>query len=204
MRRSFKRKSGLRDARLIVIAAEGELTEKQYFYGLTKSSKYKNPRVHVEVLSRGSSISDPKECIKTLNKFKRTYHLNVNDELWLVCDVDRWGQKKLSEVNQLCRQKRYLMAVSNPCFESWLLIHKVRVDQYTNEEIQQLVTGCQIVVRFLKAKLGSYNKSNLRIEDYIDDVQHAINEGRRIDQPLEDWPLGFGSKVFLLVESIIT
>ncbi|MEM6817072.1 MAG: hypothetical protein AAF600_22220, partial [Bacteroidota bacterium] len=64
---NFTRKSGFRDARLIVITTEGEITENQYFEQLKWSEKYKNPRVHVEVLARGDSNSDPKNCLKILN-----------------------------------------------------------------------------------------------------------------------------------------
>jgi hypothetical protein len=43
-KRDFKRKSGLRDARLIIIAAEGEKTEKIYFEGL---KEYYQNRVYL-------------------------------------------------------------------------------------------------------------------------------------------------------------
>lgn len=203
MPRSFKRKSGLRDARLIVIATEGEITEKQYFDGIIRSNKYKNPRVHVEVLSRGSSNSDPKACLNVLNKFKQEYHLFRDDELWLVCDVDRWGQKKLAEVSRLCRQKGYKVVVSNPCFESWLLLHHIQFDKYSEGDKRSFNEGCSNVEVELRRILGSYNKTNLKIEDFIGSIENAIAESRKLDIGNQDWPQTFGSRVFQLVESIL-
>lgn len=200
-KRKFTRKSGLRDAKLIVIATEGEQTEKAYFNGIAFSTSYRNSAVHIEVLDRLDGNSDPKNCLLLLNKFKSEYHLNQNDELWLVCDVDRWGDKKLSEVNQLCKQKGYKLAISNPCFELWLLIHHVKV----SDSLQEFETlTCAQITERLRAALGAYNKANLNIDNFIDNVSMAIVEARVLDNPAEEWPNSVGSKVFLLIESMIT
>jgi hypothetical protein len=45
------------------------------------------------------------------------------DVLWLVIDTDRWGDKQLSEVTSECVSKHFRLAVSNPCFELWLILH---------------------------------------------------------------------------------
>ena len=155
------------------------------------------------ILVRENPNSDPVSCMKVLSKFKRQYHLLKDDELWLVIDVDRWGDKKLAEVSRLCRQKGFKIAISNPCFESWLLLHQILVDEYDSVTKRKLSNTCQSVVTELKNVVSHYNKSNLRIEDYLDKVIHAIDEGKKIDDPNEIWPRTFGSKVFLLVESMI-
>jgi hypothetical protein len=202
-RKSFKRKTGLRDAKLIVIATEGEKTEKQYFDSIIVSELLKSPKIHVEVLERESSKSDPLECISSLNSFKAKYTLNKNDELWLVCDVDRWGQKKLSQVNQLCHQKAYLLAVSNPCFEAWLLLHLVDWDSYTQDQKDHISQGCGTVSQEIKKVIGSYVKTNININDFIKGIANAVDQAKKLDQPNEDWPMSFGSKIFLLIESMI-
>src|SRR5260221_11407935 len=92
-KRQFKprvRGSGFRDAKLIVIATEGSKTEKKYFNDLASDDRYRNPRVHVEVLERTSTASSPNHVIEELNKFRSVFKLNKFDELWLVIDVDRW------------------------------------------------------------------------------------------------------------------
>jgi len=100
------RRSGYRNPKLIIIASEGTYTEKKYFEDLAVS--YAIPNLHVEVLDRLDSGSDPESVLKALDKFRSQYSLRLNyDELWLVIDVDRWPIKKLSEVSSLCDQKNY-------------------------------------------------------------------------------------------------
>lgn len=203
-RKPFTRTSGVRDAKLIIIAAEGELTEKDYFHGVAISSKYRNSKVHVEFLSRGNSNSDPKACISSLNSFKKQFSLGKNDELLLVCDVDRWGSKKLSEIYKLSKQKSYLIAVSNPCFEVWLLLHHINISEYSTQKLEDLKNGgCSAVINEIRTKGFKYNKSKLRINDYINNVEHAVKQAKILDPEKLAWPNGFGSQVYLLVGSMI-
>ena len=67
------RRSGNRDAKLIIIAAEGTNTEKKYFDDLV--DEYVVPNIHVEVLSRIDAGSDPKTVLKALDDFRKQYSL---------------------------------------------------------------------------------------------------------------------------------
>jgi len=102
---------------LIIIAAEGKVTENQYFNALASPRYYYNPRIHVEVLVRDENASAPERVIAQLDAFRKQYSLRAIDELWLVIDVDRWGDAKLSDIGTQCEQKGYRLAASNPCFE---------------------------------------------------------------------------------------
>lgn len=105
------RRSGNRDAKLIIIASEGTNTEKKYFDDLVDSCATLN--IHVEVLDRIDAGSDPKTVLKALDDFRKQYSLRLGyDELWLVIDVDRWREKQLSEAGSLCAQKIYGMLLA--------------------------------------------------------------------------------------------
>ncbi len=206
-KRDFQRKSGLRDARLIIIAAEGEKTEKIYFEGLKKH--YQNPRVHVEVLDRWLEGSDPEKVILDLDHFRAEYHLRKGyDQLWLVIDVDRW-REKLAFVAQACFQKQYHLAVSNPAFEIWLLLHVRELASYPAEVLAEFLenqkTGERTRVELeLLHLLGSYNKANPQIAYFAPRAQTAILNGRAADQnPELRWPNQPGSRVYLLAEKIV-
>jgi hypothetical protein len=193
------RVSGIRDARLIIIAAEGEKTEKRYFNEL--ANHYRNPKVHVEVLDRiSASLSSPEDVIETLNTFKRTYHLGDDDELWLVIDVDRWKEKMLSEVAAQCNQKRYLL---------WLLLHVASMDEYTPEQIEGFFVKSRLDNRHpleqeLIAKVGKHAKSNLDCAPYLPHVQTAIERARVLDKnPADRWTQEIGTRVYLLADSIL-
>jgi len=207
-RRDFKRKSGFRDSRLIVIAAEGEETEKRYFEGI--KARYDNPRIHVEVLERLDSASDPAKVIKALDQFRSDYKLRKgHDQLWLVIDVDRWGNQKLSLVSQQCIQKCYQLAVSNPSFEIWLLLHVRALDTYPPEILIELLANRKDGKRTrleqeLLLLLGSYNKTNPDMEYFAPRVFVAIQNARGSDRnPDTRWPNQLGTRVYLLLEEIV-
>ena len=120
IRKQFIRRSGLRDAKLLVIASEGQKTEPKYFTDL--KDVYTRSGLHVEVLERSESASSPLHVLAHLNKFKTKYKLRRDDELWMVIDVDRWPEHNLRDVAGKCRDKGFCLAVSNPCFVfRWLL-----------------------------------------------------------------------------------
>ena len=60
----------------------------------------------------------------------------MNDELCLVIDRDKqsWTEATISEVAQFCHAKQYILALSNPCFELWLLIHHYDVMLLSEDE----------------------------------------------------------------------
>ena len=204
-RATFTRKTGLRDSRLIVIAAEGTQTERKYFEAL--KSEFRNPRIHVEILSRNTTASSPAHVIKQLDDFRREYSLSLkeDDELWMVIDYDRWGDRKLSQISKKCQQKGYKLLVSNPCFELWLLLHLKELKTYNPRERNRLFKNKNHALeKELRRILGSYNKSNPDISKFIPYVKRAIERAKELDiKPRNRWPQSIGTRVYLLVEEII-
>jgi hypothetical protein len=182
-------------------------TEKQYFDAMAKF--YSNPRVHVEVLDRLTEASSPRHVLELLNAFKNEYSLGREDELWVVIDLDRWRDPKLSEVARLCAQKNYELAVSNPCFELWLLLHLKPLDDYTDVELVDMLENRRVnskrtwLERELVNVLGSYNKSAIDPTRFLPLVDVAIARARELDvSPEHRWPNTLGTRVYLLAESI--
>ncbi len=208
-KRNFKRPSHQRQlARLFVIATEGTQTEKQYFEALNGS----NPRIHIKVLEKLDTASSPKKVLAYLDKFKKEYSLRAGDELWLVIDRDyqSWEEKEISEVAQLCHQKKYHLALSNPCFELWLLLHWVYLCNYSEEEKQKILENKTInnkrnyTDEKLKNLLKSYNKANLKTEDFMPYIKQAIQQAKSLDlNPSDRWQDELGTRVYQLVERII-
>lgn len=202
------RRSGNRDARLIIIASEGTKTERRYFEDL--ASAYWNSKIHVKVLERSNTTSDPDYVLSQLDKFKLDYRVKPGyDELWLVIDLDRWGARKLAKVCRQAIQKHYDVAVSNPCFEFWLLLHHRSLDEYSDVEQIKLLKNSKdgttrtYLRRELARIIGKYNSDNLCTEDFIPYIHDAIERAQSIDKPEERWPNNLGSKVFRLALRIV-
>lgn len=106
---SRKRISGVKEANIIVIATEGECTEKQYFEEIQVRKGKTN--IHVEILPTEDCRSSPEDVLNRLDDYKKRYALNLNsDQLWMVIDVDQWGDIKLSQVARTCVQKKHLVS----------------------------------------------------------------------------------------------
>ena len=208
-----ERREAYRDARLIVIASEGKDTERIYFKALAK--EYTNPRVHVHVLERSENEqnnSSPEHVLKQLNDYKSQYELEEDDELWLVVDKDRWTEAMLSRVATECSQEVAMhMALSNPCFELWLLLHMEDAVSLPPEEQKQWMENRRksknadpyLKVR-LRQKMGSYHESSYDALALIAHVEDAIERARALDKnPADRWPQTLGTRVYLLAESVM-
>ncbi len=208
-----ERREAFRDARLVVIASEGKDTERIYFKALAK--EYANPRVHVHVLERSEdekNNSSPEHVLKQLNDYKTQYALEADDELWLVVDKDSWTDGMLSRVAAVCAKDAAMnMALSNPCFELWLLLHLEDATSLTPEEYKMWLENRRksknadpyLKVR-LRQKLGSYHESSYDAPALVVNVETAIERARRLDKGPDDrWPQTLGTRVYLLAESVV-
>lgn len=208
-----ERREAFRDARLIVIASEGKDTERIYFKALAK--EYTNPRVHVHILKRSEdekNNSSPEHVLEQLNEYKCQYELEADDELWLVTDKDHWTEAMLSRVATECMQDVSMhMALSNPCFELWLLLHLVDVASLTPEEQRLWIENRRkskssnpYLKVLLRQKMGSYHESAYDVLTLIVHVEVAIERARLLDKnPADRWPQTLGTRVYLLAESVM-
>lgn len=164
-RKDFVRLEGVRPARLVVIASEGRCTESIYFSAVKE--RLRAPNVHVEILDRDSNESSPESVHAQIADFMREYNIEDDDELWLVIDRDRWHERMLSQVAQLCSQNSHLhFCMSNPCFELWLLLHLEDIREYDDATTKKLAlnrknkSGLTWLKKRMRDLIGSYSESN--------------------------------------------
>ena len=177
-----------RDARLFIIATEGRKTEKQYF------AKFGNKRCQVQVIPNENNRSAPAYILQSLKKFKKEYQLKEDDELWLMIDVDRWGNRNLGDVAAQAGHNKFQLAVSNPCFETWLYLHHddLSHEHFSSGDMKQKLTDL----------LGGYNSSHLDL-DKFKNVDDAIHRAKELDDtPDERWPVKTGTHVYKIVEKV--
>lgn len=99
------------------------------------------------------------------------------DEVWCVTDVDhfeREGRKVTAALDLAARADPTIrVAVSNPCFELWLLLH--------HEDCSVHCANCDAVHRKLRRRVPAYDKTRLRFRDYADGVGLAITRAKALD-----------------------
>lgn len=207
-KRDYVRISGIRDPSLIVIATEGEKTEQQYFAGVQSKCKEAASKIKLKILEpRDNGKSAPKYVLEQLSQYKKEYGLNSHDELCMVIDRDKqsWTEAELATVAQQCAQKQYLLALSNPAFEIWLIMHLKDINTYSDtEKVRLLENKDQYLKKELRTLLGEFNPSKLDFEDFWSHMSIAIQQAKILDTVQQDrWPNELGSRVYLLMKKIM-
>lgn len=120
--RSTKKRS--RGKRYLIVT-NGKVTEKEYFEKLVDLYGLRG-RV---VIDKGAAGRDPKTLVERAADLKakedreaRKERFDSWESAWAVTDVDGFS---MFAAQQLARQEAVGLAVSNPCFEVWLIDHMI-------------------------------------------------------------------------------
>lgn len=120
------RSRGHRERRLrFLICGEGEITETHYLRYLQRI--FRGTIVSIEI---SPEHGDPWHLVEVAKAARLLANQEANrerdanprfEQVWCLSDVDE--HPKLSEARQAARDAGIRMAVTNPCFELWLLLH---------------------------------------------------------------------------------
>lgn len=180
---SGRRRAAFREPRRsILVVCGAKSTEPAYFDGLKRSRR--NPAVTIKIKSKPA---DPATVVKYAADLGRRAGAEY-DEIWCVVDVDEFD---LDKAVATARQLDVCLAISNPCFEYWLLLHF--------EACTAPLTCYGEVEKRLLRHVPGYRKSALRFDDYAHGVDVAVDRARHPDAGHGRNP---SSQVGLLVEKI--
>lgn len=189
----FTRKVGVRRyKKLFLIAAEGRNTENQYF-GILDG---RNAVVHVRCLKHKNK-SAPEHILNAIEKELKNTNLLKTDEAWCVCDTDNWTNAQLTELLKWSKKREnYGLAVSNPNFELWLLLHF--------EKNVGKVKNASVVKALLSRHLPGYDK-NIDSSKFTEErIKAAVALAKSLDNPMcKSLPDKNRTTVYRLVEKIL-
>jgi hypothetical protein len=185
----------LRDARLVVIASEDTLAVRDYF------SRFRLRRVQFRILPTEGGRSAPQHVIDRLDAERRSVDYDEGDEFWVCLDADHWMEPShignLREVIRLCNQKQYRLAICNPCFELWLLLH---FEDHTGQELR----NCASVVEALRIVANGYQKGAVTRLPITAELVHLARErARRLDNDNRDPPTGPAARIHRILDSLL-
>ena len=178
--------------RVFVIASEGHVTEPQYFYFFNKGES----AIHVECIKRTHSKNSPDKVLRSLKEYIKEYNIENDDEAWLVVDTDNWEKEQLDLLHEWSLGKsNYGLAVSNPKFELWLLLHF--------EDGSSIKSSRNCSDR-LKKHLPNYDKHLDQSKFKTVNIKDAIRRAQANDSPpCGTWPKNTGTTVYCLVSKLI-
>lgn len=196
-RRPLERRANtVRDTTLVVIASEDRYAVKQYF------DFFQSTRIQFKVLETTNGDSAPQHVLSRIKDYFKEYEIGEGDTFWLICDCDHWVQPNhianLTGVLRECRQNEIRFALSNPCFDFWLLLHFA--DFPGDNELT-----CEEVGKRLRAAAGGYDKTkvyNLPIDN--ERVLAAVMRSAKNQPCNSEIPDQPQTAVHLLIQDMIT
>jgi len=152
--RSFRRAPPSRDVgRKLVIVCEGKKTERGYFEEIRKSRRL--PTLKVKVMH--ADATDPLSIVRAAIEYRQARKDErgwaKEDSAWAVFDGDEHrnaNPDRWNDAIQIARSKDIRLAVSNPCFELWYLLH---YRSHTADVTRQKA------FRLLKSHISDYEKA---------------------------------------------
>lgn len=169
------------------IATEGSSTEIEYLMLFDQLNNVSIKPVKTD------TKSDPNNVLLSMTKRLNEEKPVKPYEAWLIIDVDNRGSSELRPLhNWQAKDKRYGFAVSNPCFELWLLLHF---------ENGRGASSARVCTTRLKKYDKNYNKHINKRMYNRDNVKLAIRHAKQKDtQGASPWPKATGTTVYKLVE----
>lgn len=173
-----RRRPSAEQRRRILVFCEGKETESGYLRALRK--ELRSPLVEIVIEGYGE---DPKALVERAVARKREAEREARrkgdpesflDQVWCVFDVD--DHTRLVEVRQQARANGIELAVSNPCFELWALLHFQEQTAFLNREK---------VRSFLKRHLADYRKA-LPFDRLWPGYEEAVRRAEHLDRRCEE------------------
>jgi hypothetical protein len=158
----------------ILVLCEGKATEPGYIKALCE--ELQPSRVHVVIEGHGE---DPKALVERAVVRKRGARRSGDlegsqDQIWCVFDVD--DHARLADALQQARANGIELAVSNPCFELWALLHFQDQTAFVDREK---------VRAFLKKHLPDYRKA-LPFDQMWLGYEEAVRRAEHLDRRCEE------------------
>ncbi len=191
----FNRIIGTRSYRKVYnIFMEGTRTEPQYFEML----KEKDLPIHINLFP-SQQKTQPIQVLKRAKNYIKNNALGKNEEAWLVVDIDdRMKNDFQPLLNWEQESKKHGVAISNPSFEYWLLLHFDKGNDVKN------LKDCR---EKLKKHLPLFEKGNVSFQkirfELIDLIKTAIANAKQRHQHCIDWHHDKHTTVYILIEKIL-
>lgn len=148
----------------IAIVTNGRCTEKQYFDSLKRSPWVSATAVRVYVQS-----GTPWDVVERCRRLKQDER---HDEVWAVCDVDDFD---VTLAVQEAAAGGIGLALSNPCFEVWLILHLAECGKHFED--------ARRVGDRLKQLLPVWDKTRLVFGHFEAGLADAEKRAQRLEAP---------------------
>lgn len=195
--KNLRRKTGTRQVKTTFrIYSEGQATEPEYLDVLKKLPEFaESVSIEISIERVGAT---PLTLVESACTDKRQANLDI-DHYWCVFDVESpKPHPYLMEARQKARDNDVYLAISNPCFEIWLILHHQNVARHlsTDDAIR------------LRESIDHSDLKHLESELYRPLITQAVDNAKRLRRKHENDGTIFphdnpSSSFYALVEQLL-
>jgi len=163
----------------LIVVCEGAETEPRYFQAIRQ--RHRLPTLSIQIVK---GKGDPKNVVKEAVKQKDALE-DKRDEVWCVFDTEiRTNNPTFDEAVQKSRAMNLRLAVSNPAFEYWYVLHFESTDRPFQD--------AGAVLNALLQHIPDYDKSSDVFHELEAKTAIAVENARQLRQracePWDDFP----------------
>jgi hypothetical protein len=193
----------------ILIVTEGEKTEPDYFNGLRKRFRLRATEVVVKS-SASACGTDPLRLVNhaielreqrrkdSRKDSRKDKYIVAYDVVWVVFDAEwiRMDHTRWNDAIQISKSHNINLAVSNPCFEYWLLLH----EEFTT----QVFLNSAEITRYIRKKyIHDFDKTCISVDYFVNKLKTAVENVKKCEQCGKNKPFENPStRVHLLVKEM--
>ncbi|WP_122435108.1 RloB family protein [Pseudomonas viridiflava] len=158
------------------IFCEGEKTEPNYIEGYLKSLNDNALREVIRIAD--TEKNTPPELVREAVKAKNGGNFPAGDEFWVVYDRESqqiYPDRLHDQALTLANDNDVNIALSNVCFEHWLVLHFVD-SSASYSSFEDLITNSCLKAEIKKATKQKYDKADAKI---FDAIKAGIPDARR-------------------------
>ena len=203
----------------IFIVCEGDRTEVKYFEGIRDNSKELgiNDLLEIVIMDKApesKGISDPYRLIQEANLTKKKLESGdegiydkKRDKFLIVIDRDKESFLNYREFIDKFRDE-YILGITNPCFELWLLLHKEdSVENIIKPKYKEILDNLRVsnnhtfTSKLVSDEFHMNPKTNMRFSKFKDKILYAIEQEKKLEQDLYKLENRVGSNIGKIIES---
>jgi hypothetical protein len=159
------------------------------------------------ILDDCESIPNQIDAILTMSDYDNNY-----DKICVIIDRDSgsFSKDKYDEVISIASKQKYLLGISNPCFEFFLVLH---ISDCQDVDENDLLQNAKITSRkrFTEDLLSKemikherqYNKNKYDCEFLINNIRVGIENSKSFESGIQELKDKAGTSVFLIIENIL-
>jgi RloB-like protein len=168
-------------ANKLLIVCEGQKTEPQYFKGIRQHKRLRTLQVTiVDASGKTNQIGIINRAIAERQTIKADKGWETNDSVWAVFDGDEHRHQDPQNWNSAiakAQTQKINLAITNPCFEFWYLIHFQDAARQMNADT---------ALKQLRKHLTQYTKAQTLFPDpLLTRTPDAIQRAAKIAQQIQ-------------------